>query len=249
MKPTKHKHLGNPDPICPHCSRLLNTMPGRKKKCPYCANFIYVRTRPADRKRVLVTEADSREVERQWELEHESRELEREYLQSKDEFDELKAALMKKFGREPSDNDVLWGVYNNQRIDHAKKSNWGLYRNSTFRMAQLLLRENKLKPALQMLFEVTYLDANGPSNLGGLSDPQLQKRFLPFDEKTARQAPGILSQIADLIEQLRLSEKEVRQQFDESTSQVYRNLKLPLSPSDAWKQIEGQIPMSDNQSR
>ena len=38
-----HK-IGNKEPVCPYCSCILDKMPGRKKKCPSCSQFIYVRT-------------------------------------------------------------------------------------------------------------------------------------------------------------------------------------------------------------
>jgi len=62
------KEIGFVDAVCPYCSSALEKKPGRKKKCPDCANFIYVRTRPIDGERVLVTEAQAAEIERQWEI-------------------------------------------------------------------------------------------------------------------------------------------------------------------------------------
>jgi len=60
------QEIGFVDAICPYCSSALEKKPGRKKKCPHCGNFIYVRTRPIDRERVLVTEGQLAEIERQW---------------------------------------------------------------------------------------------------------------------------------------------------------------------------------------
>src|SRR3989442_5791851 len=40
--------IGNTDAVCPNCSKLLDKIPGRKSKCPHCAEYIYVRTRPVD---------------------------------------------------------------------------------------------------------------------------------------------------------------------------------------------------------
>ncbi len=47
--------VGNIDPFCPYCQRELEKKPLSKKKCPCCGKDIYVRTRPSDRKRILVT--------------------------------------------------------------------------------------------------------------------------------------------------------------------------------------------------
>ncbi len=31
------------DALCPYCSGLLEKAPARKKKCPHCGNYMYVR--------------------------------------------------------------------------------------------------------------------------------------------------------------------------------------------------------------
>lgn len=65
----KYETLGNTEPVCAYCARPLDKMPGRKTKCPFCANFMYVRTRPADKKRVIVTEQDAAKIDEQWKIE------------------------------------------------------------------------------------------------------------------------------------------------------------------------------------
>lgn len=59
--------IGCTEPNCPYCSAALEKMPGRKKKCPSCTRDILVRTRPLDRKRVLVTDSQAEDLEEQWE--------------------------------------------------------------------------------------------------------------------------------------------------------------------------------------
>ena len=65
----KYETLGNTEPVCPYCAKPLDKMPGRKTKCPFCANYMYVRTRPADKKRVVVTEQDAAKIDEQWVVE------------------------------------------------------------------------------------------------------------------------------------------------------------------------------------
>lgn len=65
----KCETLGNTEPICPYCAKLLDKMPGRKTKCPFDANSIYARTRPADKKTVIVTEQDAAKIDEQWKIE------------------------------------------------------------------------------------------------------------------------------------------------------------------------------------
>lgn len=108
--------LGNVDAVCPHCNQALEKKPGRKKKCPYCGQFIYVRTRPSDEQQVLVTEAQAEEIEEQWSIVNGTHDA---YLGEKGRFAEEKAKLARRFGREPSDKDVRWSQLNQELIEHA----------------------------------------------------------------------------------------------------------------------------------
>ena len=51
---------------CPYCMQGLDKIPTRKSKCPHCGEYMYSRTRPSDRKKVLVTEKQKEEIEEQW---------------------------------------------------------------------------------------------------------------------------------------------------------------------------------------
>ena len=51
---------------CPYCHGVLAKVPGSKTKCPHCGNLMYVRTRPRDNTRVVLTKADADKVEADW---------------------------------------------------------------------------------------------------------------------------------------------------------------------------------------
>ena len=51
---------------CPHCNTPLDLIPERKKKCPSCGQYIFVRTRPPDRQRILVTEQGAKRIDDEW---------------------------------------------------------------------------------------------------------------------------------------------------------------------------------------
>lgn len=70
MEPT-FSNAGRVDNACPNCHQELIKRPGRKTKCPHCGTFIYVRTRPLDRKRVLVTADEARRLQAEWVAFHE----------------------------------------------------------------------------------------------------------------------------------------------------------------------------------
>jgi len=171
--------VGNTDAVCPHCDHTLEKKPGRKKKCPHCCHFIYVRTRPSDRQRVLVTEAQAEQIEEQWSIANGTHDA---FMAKTNRFADEKAKLKKRFGGgEPSDNDVRWGLLNQERTEHAGQRDWGLYSNATFEMAELLKKEGKTTRALQFYLEVCYHDLNGPNNTGGVTDKDLLREFPPWD--------------------------------------------------------------------
>ena len=58
--------IGRVDNLCPYCEQRLTKRPERKTACPHCGNLIFVRSRPVDRKRVLLTESQTSEVEAEW---------------------------------------------------------------------------------------------------------------------------------------------------------------------------------------
>ncbi len=230
----KYELLGNTEPVCPYCSKGLDKMPSRKKRCSHCGNYMYVRTRPSDRKRVVVTEQDAVKIDEQWMKERSTYDA---YLADKREFETQKAVLMKKWGREPSDSDVYWAIYNKQLLEHAKRGDWGLYRNTRFSMAELLRREKRNRPALETYLEVSYLDANGPRNMGGVFDPEITRKYPPFSPDKAFQAPAIVHHIQQLSESLGMSESELKAVFMEVAERTRKNIKLPVSPEQAWNDL------------
>lgn len=48
---------------CPYCNELLDRVPKQKRVCEKCNNVYYVRTRPSDYKRVVVTEEEKELIE------------------------------------------------------------------------------------------------------------------------------------------------------------------------------------------
>ena len=234
-KSSKHEKIGNVESICPYCNLALEKRPSRKKKCPHCGNYIFVRTRPADKKKVLATEEQASQIDIQWMKENGTYEA---YLEEQAKFQRTKAELSKRFGREASDYDVHWAIYNEQLVEHSRIMNWGLYRNVRFAMAELLRKEGRNLPALATYIEVSYLDANGPRNVGGIFDPRLLAEFPPFDEKLAFQAPGIAQLIENLSRTLNLNEQELKAKYLEVANQIQSNMRLPVSPDKAWREYK-----------
>jgi DNA-directed RNA polymerase subunit RPC12/RpoP len=151
--------IGYLESVCPHCEAHLDKRPNRKKKCPHCSEYIYVRTRPADQKKVLVTEEQRDAIDVQWMQFHGTYEMHEEEQR---EYEQARAALRKQFGHEPQDGDVRWRSLNTALMEHSGQRNWGLYRNTRLDMADQLRKEGKDKQALETYLDVSYMDTNGP---------------------------------------------------------------------------------------
>ena len=115
--PSQLSAIGNIDAICPYCNQVLKKKPGRKKKCPSCNQFIYVRTRPSDKQQVLLTETQAEEIEEQWSIVNGTHAI---FLLAKRLLAEEEAKLAKRFGREPSDKEVESSLLNQARIEQAE---------------------------------------------------------------------------------------------------------------------------------
>ena len=58
--------IGRLDSVCPYCDETLERRPERKTECPHCHKPIFVRSRPFDRQRVLLTEQQTLQIEAEW---------------------------------------------------------------------------------------------------------------------------------------------------------------------------------------
>ena len=104
-------------------------------------------------------------------------------------------------------------------------------------MAEQLRKEGRFRQALRFYIEVSYLDANGPMNRGGVSDPELLKKYPPFDPELALQAPAIVNSIKTLASKQSMSKSDTKKLYIEVASEQYQNLKLPVDPQIAWKSV------------
>ena len=216
------KPIGNADPICPYCGKALAKMPGRKKKCPHCGEFIFVRTRPIDGESVLVTKDQVELIAEQWAIKNGTH---KEYLEGRAIFDEARKSLEKEYGFKPPENDVKWRVLSQQQLDYVEKGNWGMYQCTLFQMAEILREEGKLKNALGTYLEAFYIDLNGPVNLEGSKD------YPPFRPERSTIGPGVVNRICQIIETLGISEAEVKGLLKERVETACRFIK-PAMPVD-----------------
>ncbi len=236
--------IGNVDPICPYCGHRFDEKPGRKKKCPKCGNFIFVRTRPADREKVLVTGDQAERIEEEWSVVNGTHEA---YLARKQRFQEARAFLAKMWGKEPTDNDITYHLLNEDAMELAKLAQWGLYRNAKLKMAEILRKEERVKDALAGLFEVCYLDLNGPSNAGtfvhedGTRTVIVDKFNVPWDpNRWGNLAPGVVGKARRLLKKVGADAETTRELFIHG-AKAAEGLRLPISPEKAWRTLHEEL--------
>lgn len=221
---------------CPYCNITLKKIPGAKTKCPNCGEFMFVRTRPKDQNRVIVTKTEADKIDEEWSIISGTHDL---FVNEKEKIEQERNVLKNKFGKEPSESDIKWSILNKDLITHSQNGDWGLYRNTRFYMAEILRKEIKLQQALQTYLEVCYIDLNGPNNTGGFkNDPDLLKQLPPFDiNGDTILAPAILDYIKLLIKKLELNKEQVKNIFIKHNTIIENALKLPLSANDAWNKL------------
>jgi hypothetical protein len=226
---------------CPYCQKALDKFPARKTKCPHCGEHMYVRTRPSDRARVVVTKAGADKIEEEWERKHYLDDFIARDPSRKDKFEKERERLANEFGKQPSDRDVMWRMLNQELGEHFRHRNFGLYRNTRLEMAEILKKEMKLEPAFKTYLEVCYLDLNGPNNLGEMPQDELLKKPPPFEPYQGFVAPEIGSEIREIMEELRFDRNKAKSIFVEHTSKVFKSWKLPLTLEACWSSLETEI--------
>ena len=235
---TNQPLFGLVDAVCPYCETVLQDKPGRKKKCPYCRNFIYVRTRPSDKEKVLLREDQLLELEEQWSIANGTH---KQFIATQLRLRDVSDQLRERFGREPSGNDVQWAILNDDTLTHIRYNNWGLYRNCRFSMSEILEKEGKHRERLIFLLEVCLLDINGPNNVGGIAGPAVLREFPRFDPKIGSLASGVVSRVTDAMASANLSLHETQACFANLAKPLCVRLGLPLSVEDAWRTLECEL--------
>ncbi len=128
--------------ICPYCSNELAKTPQRKSKCPHCGNIIFVKRKPDEDEKKLVTENQAGEIETLW-AKHYAQTLEQKlkWLDVTDgRIAKVTEELRLKFGGMPRENDIIWRIYIEELI---KAKDYQDRRIMYFYMAKLLNEEKK----------------------------------------------------------------------------------------------------------
>jgi len=138
--------LDKADNKCPYCGFVFNPIPQRKKKCPSCGQFVYVRRRPNSNKKELVTTEVAKLIDKEWEeidKERAFRSLLQRFNASELEYKTIERELTKKFSSIPKQGDVVWTLLNNRLFDAMKRKDWSQMEVLYFEQALLLNDEGK----------------------------------------------------------------------------------------------------------
>lgn len=223
------KILGTLSQVCPYCKTALPRMPARKTKCQSCGNFIFVRTRPQDEKKVLLTAAEAEQLEQQWVKQYEMAPVISERPQHV--LSTVESELAKQFGRFPSRRDVLWRVFNDEILEYSSSERWKLYTHVHYEMAELLMSEGRNADALRLYCETFYLLVNGPKNI----DPQLASEGFPRFKPHGDPPEYCIKRIVQMLAEAELVPDQIEQQFLTLATELQGELALPLPPAVAWK--------------
>ncbi|MFA5056122.1 MAG: hypothetical protein WC562_08130 [Dehalococcoidia bacterium] len=144
--------------FCPYCNFTLKKPPQRKAKCPSCGNFMYIRTLPTTRERVIVTESRAKEIDTEWATSQSRQkwmQILSSYGTSETDYEREKGQLTKKFGHEAKDRDVIWSLFN--RLITIKRDLHSL-KTLNYEMAVFLDEENRdFRPLLEQAAKMDLL--------------------------------------------------------------------------------------------
>lgn len=141
--------LVSTSPKCPHCKSELEKKPGRTRNCPHCQNEILVRTSPVTHDKVLLQNENVASIEKLWSEYRYSikwmKKLSQQYDVSSPIFNKKTAELSTKFGSDPNQPDVIWGIFNDLAIKKMSKKpvNYGELSRLYFDEALFLYETDK----------------------------------------------------------------------------------------------------------
>lgn len=208
--------IGLIESVCPSCLAALVKRPKSKTKCPHCREFIFCRTRPLDRERVLVTAEQAHEIEKAWDalasppidhLERERKHYEGLLEIKIDTPKELLAVL-----ETESDKAVYF-------------NHWGIYTGIQSTMGTYYSVTGNHEDALRFFYLSFYLDFCGATNSPA-----------KFDSHLAWGPPVAISAIRQELEATQWSQAKAWAEFRHVVEQL-RPLEPPISVSVAWEEL------------
>ena len=208
-------------PECPYCSQALSTIPGRKTNCPHCGKPMFVRTRPHDDARVVVTVEEAENIEDCWAIVTAA--IDPSFLglatvqEVQEERRKLNISVCDGDLQRASDDDVKWSLLEKISNRHASANEWGPHRNVQLLRADFLARRCRFADALMYYIFVCVIDLN--------------------DSGGGRLYSYSLDQIARISKQLRLERRGVRDLLERCCLER----PLQITADECWDYLKGAV--------
>lgn len=138
--------IKEPPVICPYCQKELTQIPQRKKKCPFCKNYIFAKHRPNSKIKELVTEEEAKRIEIEWNKIHSHNALIRDledYGFTENDFNRRKEEKIKQMGKEPINGDVIWSLFIEKLQNVMKSNKFDLLSGMYYNMSRFLIKEGR----------------------------------------------------------------------------------------------------------
>ena len=130
--------IGQINAKCPYCGVTLVKRPERKSKCPSCGMSIYIKTAPNSKEKLLVTQDQAAEIDKQLHEFYEREEL-FNYLEGHG-IARIEFENRKKLNTKVNDYDIAWGLLNEKILSTPDLRNVSLIHRT---MASILNKEHK----------------------------------------------------------------------------------------------------------
>jgi hypothetical protein len=230
--------IGRLDGACPNCVRDLPAWPTRSGPCPHCGREIFVRSRPLDRERVLVAEADLPRLEFEWELYRErGGDQPLRPLLSERAMDVERRALRIRFGRDPSEAEVAATLITRHALTHMRMLELGSFRDLSLAKAALADQLGNTKEALAGYLGACFLDLNGAHDPPRNAPGRIVAQATGFDAARAFLAHPVLKRLIQLLAVLDVDEDTLRDTFIGFCERYYQPFRAPSRPAETWPRL------------
>ena len=217
---------------CPYCGVELKKVPGAATRCPDCHQTMYVRTDKRDQTRRVVTEEQAARIDDAHEV-MAAGDLARYDRRVRETTDRLRV----RFGYEPAYRDVRWSMLNEDQLTHQARRDYGLYRNTQWKMMEELDRSGpgKQRQALEFALNIFYMDQCEPNNLGGLANA---KKFgaRPWGPAPKLERGSLTEWIRGRCEKLGITAEQAARDYEPAAERLKMALKIPQQWAAIWPQ-------------
>jgi hypothetical protein len=203
---------------------------------------IHSRSRPLDRKKVLLNDDESKIVEKEWAEFNRHQHL--AGIISAVIPDDTDAVITRVYhelcglmDKEPSGIDILMNVNEQKATRCLQDGMYNRYRYHVLFLSDIYSYEGRQTESLRLLLQVIFLDMNGISNAG-------KSKKKVFDLKSASVSPDLLGEIRSARIKLGIDMDGMKAEFIRSATDVSRIIAAatpPLEPEEAWQQISRMV--------